>query len=105
MRKLIGTLFLGALLSLSFAVPASAHNYDNTSAFLCGAHRSFGYDELWHSKPIYLNANTLIEACKANSPTTGTYTFDVWYSLSTHESVGTNYADCSTDVCESYPDF
>jgi hypothetical protein len=93
--------FAGASV-FAVANPASAHNFDTNSYFYCSAHRTFGYDLLLHSWPIHIDPHTVIYACKASNPNTGTYTYDVWLSLDDGTNVATHYQDCTLG-CQDVP--
>lgn len=66
MKKLLATLVIVAVELLALGIqPASAHIYDDTAAWTCGATRPAPYFTVDHAVPDYLTSTYVEEWCHA----------------------------------------
>jgi hypothetical protein len=79
-------LILSAVVAVGLLVgigvsPASAHNFDNNSAWACGATRPNSSYTLTHSHPVYLTEAYVTESCIGdNDSFVCTWTAMLWWN-------------------------
>jgi hypothetical protein len=78
-------LTLGAL---TLPTPASAHNYDNTSLWVCAATRPNASYSIDHSWPYYVVPSHVGERCMAHSGSTLHACWDADYNTTTGQITG-----------------